>query len=260
MRGDGMDRADDERLSAGRHRRWRGYRSPLTSRRALLVVFIAGILVIGGVVGWQIHQAQYYQGLFWQNASASLSTHPLYAANLPGIDRFWLVSNDSGRTFERASFGPNLPALDNGSSGQFMVGLVPYSFAAGEADDQIFVSGNASDDSVGLALHANAATGDMIVFAFSKAAGTWSLRRYLHGTWSTLQAPVQSDAIKRGSGWSNELTAIMRGDQYILYINATFVGVYTDAALPSGAVGLYAADGSMTCYGPGLAVYPTTMA
>jgi hypothetical protein len=52
----------------------------------------------------------------------------------------------------------------------------------------------------------------------------------------------ETGAIHQGFGAANRLAVIMRGSEYICYINGQFVGIYRDAGSQDGPVGLYASS------------------
>jgi hypothetical protein len=110
----------------------------------------------------------------------------------------------------------------------------------------MFQDGAGAAGETGLALRADRADGDMVLFGVNQPSGTWSLREHAHGHWTDLQAPTASDHIKRAPS-NNLLTVIMRGDEYALLINYHFVGVYHSGALTDGYVGVFASDGTVTC-------------
>ena len=216
-------------------------------RRILAIACLVVAVVVAGNWGWRTAQSSYYEGLYQQNHTGQRATESLYGCGAPlGTDQSWQVSKDGGKQYERVTFPGNVPVLSGGVSGQPMLGLIPYSYGDVEVDDWIFQYGHAAQDGTGLVLHANPTTGDMFVFSVSKRTHAWRFSRHLHGVWTDLQSSTQSDLINRGPSWDNLLSVIMRGDQYILFINYHFVGVFTDSALPAGHMGIYAADGTIT--------------
>lgn len=226
-------------------------------RRTIWLGALAAIVFVSGLVGYRTYEVRQYTDLFWRNHTNMTEQSELYGLGRPGLDQSWRVSKDGGHTFERTFFDGNIPGLADGRAGQSMMGLVPYTYGDAEVDGWVFQWGQGAHDGVGLVLRANAETGDMLVFQLNKRDGTWSFRRHLHGTWTTLQGPAASSLINRTDGWNNLLVAIMRGNQYLLFINYKFVGDYTDGTLHAGSVGLYAEDGTVTLRSGGFTVYRT---
>lgn len=226
-------------------------------RRSAWLGALAAVVIVVGLVGYRTYEGHQYTDLFWRNHTNMTAQSELYTLGKPGLDLSWRVSKDGGRTFERTFFDANIPRLANGRPGQSMIGLVPYTYGDAEVDGWVFQRGVGGHDGVGLVLRANAKTGDMLVFQLNKRDGTWSFRRHLHGTWTTIQGTTASSLINRTGGWNNLLVAIMRGNQYLLFINYTFVGEFTDDTLHAGSVGLFTEDGTVTLDSGGFAVYHT---
>ncbi len=215
-------------------------------RRTVWLAALAVVVIVTGLVGYHAYEVRQYTDLFMRNHSNITEQSQLYPLSKPGFDQSWQVSKDGGRTFQRTLFDADIPYLAGGQAGQSMVGLVPYTFGDAEADAWVVQWGQGRRDGVGLVLRANAKTGDMLVFQLNKYDGTWSFRRRLHGTWTTLQGTTASSVINRTGSWNNLLVAIMRGDQYLLFINYQFVGAFTDDTLHTGSVGFFAEDGTVT--------------
>lgn len=226
-------------------------------RRSVWLGALATVVIVVGLVGYRSYEVHQYTDLFWRNHTNMTAQSELYGLGKPGLDVSWRVSKDGGRTFEHTFFDGNIPHLADGRPGQSMVGLVPYTYGDAEVDGWVFQWGKGGHDGVGLVLRSNMKTGDMLVFQLNKRDGTWSFRRHLHGTWTTIQGATASNLINRTEGWNNLLVAIMRGDQYLLFINYTFVGDYTDDTLHMGNVGLFAEDGTVTLVSGGFTVYHT---
>lgn len=226
-------------------------------RRAIWLVVLATVTVVAGLVGYRMYEVQQYTNLYWRNHTNTTEASELYRPGKPGLDQSWLISKDGGRTYEHTQFDAATPVLAGGQAGQSMVGLVPYSYGDAEVDGWVFQWGQGERDGVGLVLRANAQTGDMLVFQLNKRAGTWAFRRHLHGVWTALQGTTESSLINCTGDWNNLLVAIMRGNQYILFINYKFVGAYTDDSLRAGSVGLFTEDGAVTLRSGGFTVYHT---
>jgi len=231
----------------------------LVSDRRRIVGFavLAVLVLLAGFVGYRVNEVHQYTDLYWRNHTNVTEQSDLYRLGKPGLDQSWQVSKDGGSSYQSTFFDGNIPGLTNGQADQSMLGLVPYTYGDAEVDGWLFQWGPAGHDGAGLVLRANTQTGDMLVFQLNKQAGTWSLKKRLHGAWTTLQGTTSSDLINRTDGWNNLLVAIMRGNQYLLYINYQFVGDYTDDTLRGGSVGLFAEDGTATLRSGGFTVYRT---
>jgi hypothetical protein len=227
-------------------------------RRPVWLGALAVAVITTSLVGYHAYEAQQYTAIFWRNHTNMTEQSQLYPLSNPGFDQSWQVSKDGGRTFKRTLFDADMPDLTGGRASQPMVGVVPYTYGDAEVDAWVVQWGQGGDDGAGLVLRANAKTGDMLVFQLNKRDGTWSFRRRLHGAWTTLQATTASSLINRTGSWDNLLVAIMRGDQYLLFINYKFVGAYTDDTLHGGSVGIFAADGAVTMQCRGFNIYHTT--
>jgi hypothetical protein len=226
-------------------------------RRIVVLTVLAVVVLLAGLVGYRVNAVHQYTDLFWRNHTNLTEQSDLYRPGKPGLDQFWQVSKDGGSTYQRTFFDGNIPYLANGQAHRAMVGLVPYTYGDAEVDGWVFQWGPAGHDGGGLVLRVNAQTGDMLVFQVNQQAGTWSFQKRLHGVWTTLQGATSSDLINRTDGWDNLLAVIMRGDQYLLFINYQFVGVIADDTLHAGSVGLFAEDGTVTLRSGGFTVYHT---
>jgi hypothetical protein len=226
-------------------------------RRIVGVAVLAVVVLLAGLVGYRANAVHQYTDLYWRNHTNLTEQSDLYRPGKPGLDQFWQVSKDGGSTYQRTFFDGNIPNLANGQAHRAMVGLVPYTYGDAEVDGWVFQWGPAEHDGGGLVLRANAQTGDMFVFQLNKQAGAWAFKKRLHGVWTTLQGATSSDLINRTEGWNNLLAVIMRGDQYLLFINYRFVGDYTDNTLHAGSVGLFAEDGAVSLLSGGFTVYRT---
>lgn len=50
---------------------------------------------------------------------------------------------------------------------------------------------------------------------------------------------IRTNAVKATPGAPNRLTVIMRGNQYICYVNDTFLAIYQEAHATTGQVGIF---------------------
>ena len=118
----------------------------------------------------------------------------------------------------------------------------------------MFQSGAGATGESGLVLRADPASGNIVTFGVNQPSRTWSLRERTHGRWTDLQPPTSSNLIEPVP-WSTLLAVIMHGDEYALFINYHFVGVYHSGTLTKGRVGIFASDGTVTCGCVDVSVY-----
>jgi hypothetical protein len=79
---------------------------------------------------------------------------------------------------------------------------------------------------------------DSYIFEVYGALGQWSFWKTVNGTAAVIQQLVASSAIHTATGATNELQVQATGSQFVLSINGTQVGQFTDTSYPAGYFGL----------------------
>jgi hypothetical protein len=189
-------------------------------------------LLLMGLIAATAFGLQTYQQSSYTAMLAHIHAHqPLYHDALHAPDADWhthLPGPDAPGSF---TFKDNAYQL----TGDDFIG-VPAPGLYGDVAVEVTVRLYANDtndlfNSFGLLLH-----GDDpllgIVFEIT-ADGYWSIGPIQRG----LQ---QTSAIHQGIGATNRLAVIMRGQQYLCYINGQFVGISQTKPSSTGSVGLYA--------------------
>lgn len=119
--------------------------------------------------------------------------------------------------------------------------LAPGSYSDGAVEVTVRLRGqepsSQSADSLALLLHSDN-TAEGIIFQISPN-GDWSIGRRTDEDQDHAQTYLRhSSAIHTAAGASNRLAVIMRGQQYICYVNDQFIGSYQDSGPARGPVGL----------------------
>lgn len=203
--------------------------------------------------------AQHYQAHSYETLLARVhAAPPLFQDTLASDDGQWPVQAGDGAHPGRSVYTAGAYQL-SGVSGDDVEAWTEATYADAAVQVTASQQGWASDDGVGLILRV-ADGGQRMMAFFASPAGTWSLWRYETidgaGTWTALADQIDNGAIHGSAGSQNTLTVIMRGAEYICYINGSFVGVYQDGALAAGHVGVFVNDGATTGSFSNFAVYP----
>ncbi|HEX8037314.1 MAG TPA: hypothetical protein VF510_25890, partial [Ktedonobacterales bacterium] len=222
----------------------------------LVLVIVFAVLYAGGW-GLKQYQPHYYEGMLAQIHAGK----PLYHDDLTYNDDKWdmelMTSYDPGHFFK-----------DDGYHLTTTKGYITHSwtnFQHGDAAVEVTARqiGTADSDGVGLVLRANTNGSDMVVF-YLDSAGYWWLwnHHFVDGTskhdWTNLDEGYSS-AIHTSDGAQNRLTVLLRGNQYVCYINGRMVEVYRDEQheTPSaGHMGVYLNDGATEGVFTNFTVYP----
>ncbi len=225
----------------------------------LVLMMVIGLVYAGGW-GLQHYQPHYYAGLL---AQVHAST-PLYHDDLSHEDGDWDVTSptatDGGRVYKDGAYHVT------GTKGYTAMSWP--NFERGDAAVEVTARqiGTADADGVGLALRANEDGSDMVTF-FVDSAGSWWLWHYraLDGNpdheWIYLD-DGHSNAIHMGSGAVNRLLVVMRGGQYLCYVNGQFVDSYYDdkhETPQSGHMGVFLNDGTLEGVFSNFTVYPAPL-
>lgn len=228
-------------------------------RFALASLGVFTLLLYGG--GWGLQQ--YQQRSYSQLPTQVHQEQPLYSDALAFADGDWPQQKSSTDYPTSAQFVDRTYHV-SGIKNEFAE--VSGSGVYGDAAIEVTVRqlGNLSDDHAGLAIRVDDGVYEMMTFTVSATDGTWwfSHYRYVDGTseddWTVPQPAESSPAIHRGEGAANTLLVVVRGGQYLCYINGHFVGIINDSSIrpPRGHVGLYVDDGAATGIFTNLAIYP----
>jgi hypothetical protein len=213
----------------------------------VLALLLLPILLVGGAFGAKakLHD---YQASYYASLPAKLhAQRPLYFSDFTSSDGSWYESaptgeNPFGYVFADDGYhltGPHGKIADSWSQFRF------YFDAAVEVTAS--QTAGTTYDGVGLVLHSDWYGSNMVVFFASPTDGSWAMDAYHFGhanpddNWTYLTGGT-SAAIRIGVLQPNRLLAIMRGAQYLLYINDQLVGSYYDSyhdTPRSGYVGVY---------------------
>lgn len=227
---------------------------------ATLVVLVLLALLYAGGWGLQRYQPHAYTNLL----ARAQTQQPLYRDALTVADGDWPEQ-------KATTDNPNTAQFVDGS---YHLSGVKDSFAEisgpgvyGDAVIEVTVRhyGTSDNPSAGLALRVDDGVYEMMTFTVNAIDGTWAFEHFhalddkAEDDWTTLQADEPSDAIHRGDGAANTLAVIVRGGQYLCYVNGHFVGSVEDDSIqpPRGHAGLYVDDGTTTGVFTSIAVYPT---
>jgi hypothetical protein len=221
-------------------------------RRAGLYFTLSPLLALGLVAatawGLQTYQIHQYAQLL-----AQIHAHkPLYYDPLTKADGIWKIQGPQLTDAGSFSFADGSYQLANGDT---MISLGPQ--VAGDAEVEVTVrlsdtSAHSSFDSVGLVLQDDGS--DSILFEVY-TSGDWFIGHlYDYSSHST-------GAFNKTPGAPNRLAVIMRGNQYICFVNDQLVGIAQNNQGRAGQVGVYhggtfyEADQSLAAFND-FAVYP----
>lgn len=228
----------------------------------LLALLLLPILLVGGAFAAkaQLHD---YQASYYASLPAKLHAHePLYFSDLTSADDHWFnqdptSENPFGYVF--ADDGYHLTGLKDFVSDSWL--HTTYVDSAVEVTAS--QTAGQTNDGVGLVLRSDIMNSNMVVFFASPTDGSWTLDAFHFGhanpddNWTYLTGGT-SAAIRIGVIQPNRLLVIMRGGQYLLYINNQFVGSYYDDAheTPSrGYAGVYVNEANTEGIFTNFAVY-----
>jgi protein-S-isoprenylcysteine O-methyltransferase Ste14 len=167
------------------------------------------LLVLLPLTAWGVQS--YYTSYYGSLLARARSHHPLYYRATTDADNFVFVNS----VYEwQAAFAPNV----YGDAAVEVTVRLPKDTAA----------------SFGLILHADSAAGRQVVFKLD-LNGYWSL--------GAIDANpnifMSTNTVNAAPGAPNRLTVIMRGNQYICYVNDTFLAIYQEAQPTTGQVGIF---------------------
>ncbi len=104
-------------------------------------------------------------------------------------------------------------------------------------------------DSLGLALHTSDRENAEVLFIVD-SLGQWSIGPYP-------DAPIRNTGeIKGGLGTPNRLSVLMQGQEYICFINGTFVGLYQTNHTSTGHLGIFYGGQALVASFNDFTVYP----
>ncbi len=217
------------------------------------------LLVASSAVGmWRLDQyrlADYYQALPTRIAAET----PLFTDPLTSADNAWPVQSPTATDTASYHYAYGGYAITGGPKGYTNFATIDAQYS----DIALAVTarqiGSSDNDGVGLvarSLSANGSYADQLVFYISPTAGYWSLYHYQPGhrnsddNWQYLDGG-NSSAIHTGANATNRLLLVLRGTEYLCYINGQFVGRDVDTTVtPSspkfGYPGLYVNDDATT--------------
>ncbi len=167
------------------------------------------LLVLLPLTAWGIQS--YYTSYYGLLLARARSHHPLYYRATTDANNFVFVNS----VYEwQAAFAPNV-----------------YGDAAVEVTARLPKDAVAS---FGLILHTDNDSERQVVFKLD-LDGYWSLGA-IDANPGIL---IRTNTVNAAPGASNRLTVIMRGNQYICYVNDTFLAIYQEAQATTGQVGIF---------------------
>ncbi len=217
----------------------------------VLALLLLPILLVGGAFAAKAqlhdHQTSYYASL----PVRLHAQHPLNITDMRSAGEGWLqqspLTNDPfGYSIEDDGYHVT------GPKGDWVGAWLRTTYVDSAVEVTASQTAGAQYDGVGLILRSDILNTHMVVFFASPTDGSWTLDAYHYDlsnpddNWTYL-ASGTSDAIHIGVLQPNRLLAIMRGGQYLLYINNQFVGSYYDDAHETprrGYAGVYVNDGT----------------
>jgi len=200
----------------------------------VLALLLLPILLVGGAFAAkaQLHD---YQASYYASLPAKLHAHePLYFSDLTTADDHWFIqdpTSDNPFGYVFADDGYHL----TGTQGYVSDSWLHTTYVDSAVEVTASQTAGQTNDGVGLVLRSDIMNSNMVVFFASPTDGSWTLDAFHFGhanfndNWTYLTGGT-SAAIRIGVIQPNRLLAIMRGGQYLLYINNQFVASYYDDA------------------------------
>ncbi len=198
----------------------------------------------------QIRLTDYYQSL----AGRITATTPIFHDSLNSAGAWYIQAPSAAdpTSFQYADGGYAITGKEPGYTNFTTAGGAYKDVAVAVTARQI---GSAENEGVGLVARDSefsASDDDMIIFYLSPRTGDWTLYHYRDGhsnsddNWSFLDGGNDS-AIHRGENAANRLMLVLRGTEYLCYINGRFVARVVDSTLTSssptfGDAGVYIND------------------
>lgn len=213
----------------------------------ILAPFLIAALIAG--LAWS---APYAEPLAYRSLVARIHAEtPLFHDALDHDDGLWPVhtSNADGERYVFTDGGYAVTGIFSALTLPAVYQDVAVEVSVAQPD------GNTPDGAVGLALRQgnNAATSILFTITY----GTWSISRgpgLSGGDFNAIYDEANS-AIHSNGDAANQLLIVMRGHQYLCFINGQLVGGYTESQLSAGYVGLFVSDGTTGVFS-NLTVYP----
>jgi hypothetical protein len=228
----------------------------------LMLLVAAGICGLWGLNDYQL--SAYYQALPARIAAET----PLFSDPLTDRDYAWDIQTPTATDSTSAQYAHGGYAITGGPAGYTNEETMDAQYV----DVAIAVTarqiGSSDSDGVGLvarSLDTGMSQTDEIIFLVSPSGGGWSLYHFQPGhsnpddNWNYLDGG-DSDAIHEGANASNRLLLVLRGREYLCYINGQFVARDVDSTVtPSspmfGYPGLFINDDATTGVFNDFAVY-----
>jgi hypothetical protein len=236
------------RTQAARGKRW--------GRVITLAPIIAGVVFCGG--GWSLQQ---YQRALYGGLPARIHAEtPLFADSLAADDGLWPVH---AATADDAAYAyVNGVYQISGNGGQAMLDRTYGDAAVGVTVQQRASNMNEKMGDlgqIGLIMRASDNPSGLVTFTIGPLGG-WALMRYREwgpdaGQWQVLAIGEHNGAIHQGFV-RNRLLVLMRGSEYVCFVNDQLVAVAHDDALSAGQVGLWLDDSTTIGRYASFAVYP----
>lgn len=224
------------------------YATPLSSKAAarqtrtyvargcaiVLALLLLPILLVSGAFAAkaQLHD---YQASYYASLPAKLHAHePLSFSDFTSADDHWFIqdpTSDNPFGYVFADDGYHL----TGTQGYVSDSWLHTTYVDSAVEVTASQTAGQTNDGVGLVLRSDIMNSNMVVFFASPTDGSWTLDAFHFGhanfndNWTYLTGGT-SAAIRIGVIQPNRLLAIMRGGQYLLYINNQFVASYYDDA------------------------------
>lgn len=242
--------------TAPQHARSRDRASKRWGRIVTVAPIIAVLVFCGG--GWSLQQ---YQRALYGGLPARIHAEtPLFTDALAADDGLWPVH---GVTADDAAYAYVNGVYQISGNG----GEATLERRYGDAAVEVTVQQRPSNVNVkmgnlgqiGLTLRASDNPSGLVTFTIGPL-GAWALMRYREwgpdaGQWQVLAGGEHNAAIHWGFG-RNRLLVLMRGAEYVCFVNDQLIAVAHDDALTAGQVGLWLDDNTTIGRYANFAVYP----
>jgi hypothetical protein len=202
-----------------------------------------GILVpLGLALALQSAQPRYYAGI----AAPALARQPIYSSALARDDGHWQRKTPSARDPASYAFREGAYYVTGGGPRDDLIAPMDRTYGNAAVEVTVRQQGQAQNNGVGLLLRwqQDARGKNRAVIFQVTPDGEWALWRldeqassYNDG-WTWL-AGGHSAVVHTGVGATNTLLVIMRGPEYLCYVNGQWVGGHLDDTLSSGKAGVY---------------------